>query len=162
GVVPNWKAFYGDECRQRLSLPTYPFERQRYWIDPPSQQPSPLARSRSKPTRCSDITDWGYQLAWRLMALPNHEATRERTAQLIFIDGEETGIGERLARRLLADGERVIRVYADDHFSVHADGTYCICPAEPQDYVALCAALFDSGIWPGRILHCWSMTGQEQ
>ncbi|WP_243146815.1 type I polyketide synthase [Scytonema sp. UIC 10036] len=35
GVQVNWSEFFAHEQRQRLPLPTYPFERQRYWIDPP-------------------------------------------------------------------------------------------------------------------------------
>jgi acyl transferase domain-containing protein/acyl carrier protein len=38
GASVNWAAFYADEQRQRLPLPTYPFERQRYWIEAPSYQ----------------------------------------------------------------------------------------------------------------------------
>jgi amino acid adenylation domain-containing protein len=34
GVSLDWSAFYINEYRHRLPLPTYPFERQRYWIDP--------------------------------------------------------------------------------------------------------------------------------
>ena len=34
GVTPDWTAFYVDEYRHRLPLPTYPFARQRHWIDP--------------------------------------------------------------------------------------------------------------------------------
>ena len=30
---PAWNALYGDEHRRRVSLPTYPFERKRYWSD---------------------------------------------------------------------------------------------------------------------------------
>jgi acyl transferase domain-containing protein/acetylornithine/succinyldiaminopimelate/putrescine aminotransferase len=35
GVTIDWQAFYQRETRSRLPLPTYPFERQRFWIDPP-------------------------------------------------------------------------------------------------------------------------------
>ncbi|HEY0735277.1 MAG TPA: beta-ketoacyl synthase N-terminal-like domain-containing protein [Herpetosiphonaceae bacterium] len=35
GAAIDWPGFYTHERRQRLPLPTYPFERQRYWIDPP-------------------------------------------------------------------------------------------------------------------------------
>ncbi|MDJ0897303.1 MAG: amino acid adenylation domain-containing protein [Xenococcus sp. MO_188.B8] len=34
GVQIDWQSFYLNEKRSRLPLPTYPFERQRYWIDP--------------------------------------------------------------------------------------------------------------------------------
>ncbi|MEK8021436.1 MAG: beta-ketoacyl synthase N-terminal-like domain-containing protein, partial [Candidatus Parabeggiatoa sp.] len=37
GIKVNWSAFYADEQRYRLPLPTYPFERQRYWIEAPKQ-----------------------------------------------------------------------------------------------------------------------------
>ncbi|MEH1985028.1 MULTISPECIES: type I polyketide synthase [unclassified Nostoc] len=35
GVSIDWSNFYQRETRQRIPLPTYPFERQRFWIDPP-------------------------------------------------------------------------------------------------------------------------------
>ena len=35
GVDIDWDAFYGDEVRHTVPLPTYPFERQRYWVEPP-------------------------------------------------------------------------------------------------------------------------------
>ena len=34
GAKIDWGGFYGQERRHRLPLPTYPFERQRYWVDP--------------------------------------------------------------------------------------------------------------------------------
>jgi phthiocerol/phenolphthiocerol synthesis type-I polyketide synthase E len=34
GVDIDWRATHGDDHRLRVPLPTYPFERQRYWISP--------------------------------------------------------------------------------------------------------------------------------
>jgi len=34
GVEFDWSSFYTDEQRQRVALPTYPFERRRYWVEP--------------------------------------------------------------------------------------------------------------------------------
>lgn len=36
----RWNAFYANEKRHRVALPTYPFERQRYWIEPGSSNDS--------------------------------------------------------------------------------------------------------------------------
>jgi acyl transferase domain-containing protein/acyl carrier protein len=33
GVDIDWSSFYAHESRRRVALPTYPFERQRYWLD---------------------------------------------------------------------------------------------------------------------------------
>jgi acyl transferase domain-containing protein/glutamate-1-semialdehyde aminotransferase len=37
GVTVDWMAFSQDERRRRIPLPVYPFERKRYWIDPPGR-----------------------------------------------------------------------------------------------------------------------------
>ena len=37
GVTPDWQGFHGDNRRRRLPLPTYPFERRRFWIEPHGQ-----------------------------------------------------------------------------------------------------------------------------
>ncbi len=34
GVSPDWEKFHGEEKRRRIWLPTYPFERKRYWVEP--------------------------------------------------------------------------------------------------------------------------------
>jgi amino acid adenylation domain-containing protein len=36
GAQPNWHALHQGEQRRRISLPTYPFERKRYWVEAPS------------------------------------------------------------------------------------------------------------------------------
>jgi amino acid adenylation domain-containing protein len=57
GVDVDWPAFYGDEVRRRVPLPTYPFEHERYWIAEAERAADPLAR---KPA-----DQWFYLPAWR-------------------------------------------------------------------------------------------------
>jgi acyl transferase domain-containing protein len=47
GVPIDWQAMAGEEKTGRLPLPTYPFERQEYWIDAPAQC---LVEATSLPT----------------------------------------------------------------------------------------------------------------
>ncbi|MGE3776669.1 MAG: aminotransferase class III-fold pyridoxal phosphate-dependent enzyme, partial [Pirellulaceae bacterium] len=37
GAKPAWRALHGDQRRLRVPLPTYPFERKRYWVEPTRQ-----------------------------------------------------------------------------------------------------------------------------
>jgi amino acid adenylation domain-containing protein len=37
GLKPNWQAIHGEKSPRRVSLPTYPFERKRYWHEAPAQ-----------------------------------------------------------------------------------------------------------------------------
>ncbi|NJR45578.1 MAG: SDR family NAD(P)-dependent oxidoreductase [Hyellaceae cyanobacterium CSU_1_1] len=48
GVEIDWSGFYQQEKHHRLPLPTYPFERQRYWIEPP------LAIAKNEPSKLWD------------------------------------------------------------------------------------------------------------
>ncbi len=43
GATIDWQSFYAHETRHRIPLPTYPFDRKRFWVDPaPQPQPSSL------------------------------------------------------------------------------------------------------------------------
>jgi len=48
GVNIDWQGFYKDEKRNKIPLPTYPFEKTRYWLDPPAESRSYGAKA---PTR---------------------------------------------------------------------------------------------------------------
>ncbi|MDR3706715.1 MAG: amino acid adenylation domain-containing protein [Capsulimonadaceae bacterium] len=41
GITPDWLAFHGGQPRQRVVLPSYPFEHRRYWVSPPSSPERP-------------------------------------------------------------------------------------------------------------------------
>ncbi|MFQ3618315.1 MAG: SDR family NAD(P)-dependent oxidoreductase, partial [Cyanobacteriota bacterium] len=47
GVTIDWRGFDQPYVRQRLSLPTYPFQRQRYWLDVQPANVTPRPRSTS-------------------------------------------------------------------------------------------------------------------
>ncbi len=49
GVEINWDEFYLGKSYNRLQLPTYPFERQRYWIDAAKYQPIKITNQQSHP-----------------------------------------------------------------------------------------------------------------
>ncbi|MGC1781701.1 MAG: amino acid adenylation domain-containing protein [Acidobacteriaceae bacterium] len=45
GVAVDWRAYYSNETRRRVPLPTYPFERKRYWVE--SKMEAPLSPNSS-------------------------------------------------------------------------------------------------------------------
>ncbi len=54
GLEINWSAFYGEEPHYRVPLPTYPFERKRYWVEPSRQK----QRIQQSETKTLDISDY--------------------------------------------------------------------------------------------------------
>ncbi|HEX5759075.1 MAG TPA: thioester reductase domain-containing protein [Thermoanaerobaculia bacterium] len=54
GVRPDWAGFAAHERRRRVPLPTYPFERQRYFLEPPRAAAQPEAGEAVSPATSDD------------------------------------------------------------------------------------------------------------
>ncbi len=156
GAPVDWAGFAEHEQRRRLPLPTYPFERQRYWVDPPAlvtaapALPAPVSSS-------SDVARWLYLPQWRVTPPPAAttasfwEATR---CWLLFTDS--SGLGQHLAQQLKQAGQQVISVAAGTQFSRSATGDYTLAPSSAGDYQELLDDLASRSQRPDIILHCWS------
>ncbi len=149
GVSPDWNAFYRDEQRQRVALPTYPFERRRFWIDPvkaavPEAQPASSKRA--------DIADWFYQPVWKPAPLPTPFGGKGRW--LVFSDSQ--GVAARLVEQLRRTGHTVIEVWRGAHFARRDDTSFQLCPTNVADYHALANAL-QLGAQTLHVVHLWSL-----
>ena len=153
GITIDWDSYYANESRQRLSLPTYPFARQRHWIEPTAAQKTAHSAQTqaSTPTR-QPSQDWFYVPTWQQAPLPRRGLT---TAQqwLLFVD--ETGLGAALATALRQAGQAVITVQAGAAFAQLSAEDFTIRPAEPDDYTRLWQAL---PFTPQRIVQLWNVS----
>lgn len=152
GVDVNWGRYWIDEKRLRLPLPTYRFERQRHWIEPPAQ-PEPTEDETAD--KRADMADWFHEPHWRRTALPMAQVGT--AAALIFEDG--LGIGAAIARHLRAAGRAAILVRPGRRYRQEAVDRFIIDPRRPGDYAALLKALAARGRLPGQIYHLWLTTG---
>ncbi len=69
----NAESLYRDETAATVSLPTYPFERERYWLEerrPTRQSFQENAAFRSETNSAADPHDWIYDLVWVPKPLP--------------------------------------------------------------------------------------------
>jgi len=155
GVEVNWSAFYSQEDRYRVPLPTYPFERQRYWISPP--KPGSKAKLKAEVAgKQSDISQWFYIPSWKRLPLPPTQPEKSLGNILLFID--ESGLGEKLATQLTQLSEQVICVKVGDSFAKQGEGVYILNPTQPDDYNTLLDELDAVGCFPNTIVHLWSIT----
>jgi acyl transferase domain-containing protein len=151
GVPVNWPGFSMHERRHRVALPTYPFERQRYWVGMPGQEAIQAAALAGG----QDVTDWFYLPSWRPSGPPpaGGGVAEAGSHWLIFTDGE--GFGDRLAARLEERGADAIRITDGDRFEKVDDRTYAIRPQQRTDYDAVLKDLRSRSWAPDRILHLW-------
>ena len=162
GVTIDWKGFVVGERRRRLPLPTYPFEKQCYWIDEPRTQALHADAAPGETGKKPDIADWFYAPRWEKIALQTEiEAkTRQTSPVLIFMDS--TGLGEQIAQRLVQQDHGVVRVFEGTDFTRTDERTYSIRADYPDDYSQLIAELLASKLIPATILHCWSLTQEDE
>jgi acyl transferase domain-containing protein len=156
GVTVDWDGFSANERRRRVPLPTYPFARERYWVDAHAGD----TRSPSL-AKAADVADWFWLPTW---ARSDHPATpsmsNDEGWRIVFCDN--AGIGDALVSRLAASGASVVTVVPGDRFSERQDGSFTVRPATREDYAALLAALRATQRTPHTIIHLWSLTPDEQ
>ena len=147
GVDVDWAGFYASERRRRVPLPTYPFERQRYWIDA-----APAAAKRA------NLAEWFYIPSWRRSVL-GPPAPRASQPWLVFANSSE--LSEVLVKRLADERWPVIAVAAGHEFGRREDGGYVIDPGDSGHYRRLFDAIRDECGVPRDIVHLWNVGDSE-
>jgi acyl transferase domain-containing protein len=163
GVKIDWSGFYTHERRHRIPLPTYPFERQRYWIEPQKQvQAVPMGQVslEKKP----NMADWFYIRVWKQSMPPVPWEAGNRVEQksywLIFVD--ESGVGSQLAQRLENENQNVIIVRMGEKFSQLGERHYTLNPQQKEDYNLLLQNLRTTDQLPHFIVHAWTVQSNQQ
>ncbi|HEX8337764.1 MAG TPA: type I polyketide synthase, partial [Pyrinomonadaceae bacterium] len=163
GVRVDWEGFHARARRRRVPLPTYPFERQRYWIEPQRQTPA-AAETTSPQKKREELADWFYLPRWRQAGPPHEVDTSEVCARagrcLVFIDG--TGVGRELVGRLEQGGSEVVIVEAGEGFARLGERSFVVNAGRAEDYDSLLGALRETAMLPQTILHLWGVTGEEE
>ncbi len=140
GADVDWEAFHAGERRRRSPLPTYPFERQRYWIGGTGGIGSGGAPGREsrRPdlAKRPDPADWLYVPSWKRAVPPAAPAAIDPAGCWLVFDA--AGFAERLRRA----GRDVVTI-------------------EPgEDCAALIAGLRAEGRYPRRVVHLWNLEGE--
>ena len=161
GVEPDWSAFNANEERKRVPLPTYPFDRQRYWVDLDVNSNSTQFGPRSKRyNKRLEMENWFSVPAWketpRLAANGYQKSLTPAKSILVFADG--SGLTSRFLTLAKEKYQHVIRVGQGPAFRKDEDGTIELNPECPEDYDALFTELSSQGLQPEIIVDFWNVT----
>ncbi|MTJ51847.1 SDR family oxidoreductase [Anabaena sp. UHCC 0253] len=155
GVNIDWSNFYSQEERYRVPLPTYPFERQRYWISPPENKEISAERLYTI-SKNPDIKSWFYIPSWKRLPLSPNQLATSVNQVLLFID--ECGLGTELKQQLQAQNKQTISVKVGVAFTKQKEGIYTLNPQNPEDYIALIKELQNLNFIPDKVIHLWNLT----
>ncbi|RKG98939.1 SDR family oxidoreductase [Corallococcus sp. CA053C] len=153
GVELDGAKLQGPGEHRRVELPTYPFQREHFWVEAADGQASLTAAPRTPgtaPRKRDDASEWFYQPAWKPTPPPPEPASRGGR-MLAFV--EATGFGAKLVEHLRAQGTEVVRVLPAREFSRLDAHTYGLVPGEPAHYRALLEAV---GRTPF-VVHAWGL-----
>jgi acyl transferase domain-containing protein/acyl carrier protein len=154
GVEIDWAALHTHEPeRKRIPLPTYPFERRRYWIDPPRSD----AKKTDALKRRVNPADYLYVPSWKRTAPPVlKDKDTEKSCWVVFAD--PCGVGAQIVRRLESEGKFVINVMASEQFDKLGERVFALNPHHRGNYESLMKEIRALDKVPARIVHLWGVT----
>lgn len=148
GVALDWRLVYRGERRRRVPLPTYPFERRRYWIEAAPR--GAAGETHRVAGRRPDPADWLYLPSWRPTLQPPLVKARRRWLLL----APEGTLGDELSAALTSDGHEVTTVVPGAGFARRGAGRFEVDPVSLDGFRALLEALDEP---PEVVVHAWTL-----
>ena len=155
GLPVDWNALHTGEEPRRISLPTYPFERQRYWIEPGGKSLARKDDEAAPITEAPQSEQWFHRRVWKKSPAAQ-KVPAGHACWLLFLD--ETGLGQEIANQLQTAGHEVVVVVAGEKYKRISNGSYEIRPGVREDYDELLTDIVKYETPPTRILHLWPVT----
>ncbi|BAY73753.1 beta-ketoacyl synthase [Nostoc linckia NIES-25] len=159
GLPINWAGFYACEQRKHIPLPTYPFERQRYWIEVNSETALSTISPKSLGKK-PNIADWFYIPSWKQSTpIQLFKTIEKNTCWLVFID--DYGVSDAVTKQLEQQSQNVIQVRIAEQFTQIDKYIYTINPQHKNDYDTLFEKLLKQRLIPNVLAHFWSITPND-
>ncbi len=156
GANIDWDAFYEEETRKRLPVPTYKFNSKRYWIEP--------KKSKASAGEKRPVDEWFSEPSWRLAeaSLPSAlDSGKESNDKqwLVFDDKQSVSLTAALAAQKASSGSNIsiVKVEQGNSFEKISDNHYRINRAVESDYTSLASALQETQNIPNKVVHGWSI-----
>ncbi|GAA4727279.1 type I polyketide synthase [Phytohabitans rumicis] len=154
GVDLDWAAMRPAPGR-KVSLPEYPYERQRFWVDPDPEW-AREEQAAADETRVLPIEESFFATSWSEAALPPGPARVDPDRRWLVLSPGH-GPVEALAGALRAGGATVTVALPGDDFEPLGDGRLRLRPGHPADFDRLLEG-FDAAAYPTHVVHGWTAT----
>jgi amino acid adenylation domain-containing protein len=150
GVPVDWNLLHGAEG-QRVSLPTYAFEKDRHWVEPGRGAVlEDTAEAAPELTRIPDMADWVEVLGWDAVARSG--ASPDLHGDWLVLAGNDA-LSAAVLASLERAGASVTVLRAGTGFAAISGG-FALRPDATEDFEALAATL---PAIPARILSLWAL-----
>ncbi|NEP08925.1 MAG: alpha/beta fold hydrolase [Symploca sp. SIO2C1] len=182
GIPVNWSGFDQYYPRSRVVLPTYPFQRQRYWVEMRRRGDAETRRhgDNSQTTNNKQLfLDWLYEVEWQPKARQSQDnlqhavtvAPKEQTdsaqipnktpsgSWLILADTQ--GIGRQLATILRTKGEICTLAFPGKEYQQLSEQEFSLNPANLADFQKLLETVETTQNPLRGVVHLWGLDQVE-
>ena len=163
----DWNAFYSNEKRNRVPLPTYPFQRQRYWIEPGNGGTAAVSSGDAQlpaaaKVKKDDMADWFYTPSWKRAPLPVNSSSKalsakDREKPVYMLIGTDDGLLKALAESLRETGAQVLTVRPGNGFQQKGETDFLIGIGTEENYKLLFDEVAGRGETPDTVIHLLSI-----
>lgn len=159
GVEIDWQGVHQGESLHRISMPTYPFERSRFFVEPGA--PGTFDFTFSPSSERLNFEDWFHVPSWkRTISLGAETTCKGLGPWVIFAD--TAGLADAFVSTLSARNELFVRVNTGSTFSFDGNATYIIDPTSMKQYRDLLGDLFRRRLVPRSVLFGWSLQSAKE
>ena len=150
----DWHDYYQREAHQRIALPTYTFQKQRYWVEP--EEVNSTDDHSFYYTKLDNMANWFYVPSWSYIPLPFSETPEVSQCWLIFSDDSNLSI-ELIDALLRQTGNALVTVRVGENYKRRDDHSFVLNPLNRDHFQQLTEYLASAGLLPDSILFLWSL-----
>ncbi len=160
GGTVNWEQFYKHEKRNRVPLPTYPFQKQRFWIDQIYSDPQSITKKVAlKPSLAF------YTPGWTCDSKPLSDYFKPlnipiKRRWIIFANPSQ--LCDNVCQALVNAGEEIFKVFQEKDKRIIGASDYFINPREASHYDCVFEKMVSHEITYYGIVHFWGIEDSQQ
>ncbi|MGB8789209.1 MAG: SDR family NAD(P)-dependent oxidoreductase [Candidatus Acidiferrales bacterium] len=167
GARVDWDEFDRGYPRRKLALPTYPFQRKRYWIESRhSESTRSYERDHTEVSHAdSPIADWFYGVDWQHKSLDTarvEQGSPKNSTRHWVLFADSGGMGDALAAQLAKSGQGSTLVTPGAEFQESSAGNFVIRPERREDYARLFDAIEQlATVAKARVVYLWGLNAPD-
>ena len=159
GVNVEWQTLYEENEPQRIMLPTYQFDRKKYWLKFNAGQTP--ADSSNNQTGVMPLDKWFYVPVWKQMrpltAKPSAEKNNNKIA-LVFDEKNK----EFKDIESLSNEKEILKIKIGNEFAEENENEFKLNPHSAEDFQKLFTAFVKNSNAPDVIVYALPLTGSEK
>ncbi|MFO0949456.1 MAG: KR domain-containing protein, partial [Planctomycetota bacterium] len=158
GAIIDWYGFDRDYSRSRVSLPTYPYERSRYWLEPDEKNggapPVNVDVPRSDAASSTSPGSQLYRMQWQQLPSLRKEPAPPSGTWLILQD--RTGVADALTDRLRKRQDRVLLLKPGRAFAELGRDMFTVDPKSSDQFLRVIKRALDGSPSITGTIHLWN------